>query len=102
MIYFALFFATSEQILKVCSLPLIPKNPKNIYLIMLIKAIPFILTMIICGIFPMFVKVTSIYLYVLLCALVYSIRKFFISFLLEKEMKKLMNNTFNNKKKRVK
>ena len=90
LVFFALYFAGIDMVLKLASLPLFPKKPGSIVYVSFLKVVPFILSMVICGIWPIFVNVTSYWIYSLVGLIIYSIRKFLITYYLEKQINKML------------
>ena len=97
LVFFALYFAGVDMVLKLASLPLFPKNPKNIIYVSVLKIVPFIFTMVICGIWPIFIKIISYWFYVFIGLIIYAIRKFLITYYLEKQLTRMMTKISTEK-----
>jgi len=106
LLFFTLFFAGSEILLKASTIPLLSMKIKNIYLLSFIKFLPFLLTSILCGAIPLFIKIVNYYFYAIIAALTYAIRNFYVMYFFEKNFNriaaKITKNQINNKNKKKK
>lgn len=89
LLFFVLFFVGCEICLKLASIPLYNLCiRKNILLVPVIGILPIAITGLFCGVMPVFITIEKFYLYILIIALIYATKRFYVKYFMEKVLTK--------------